>query len=323
MAVSCLGRSLVRSILAKLAMGGLVSTGLVSAASANGVQVALEGQQLRIEGDDAGNAITIRQLASGEVIVTGRNGTLINGQLSVRFRGAVLETVEMRMEGGNDDVLVNGLSISNDLFANLGEGNDRFRSTGAPTQIQNNLSIEGGAGNEVITIADWSIASDVTIDGQVGTLNATLTRVAADFGITVIGDDARDTVRLTDCTAGDFVGLDTKKGDDLVRVVGLTSLGLVVAVDDGADKVYLTDVVTTDDVSINSGKQNDVVEMTDVFSGKNILVSMDEGNDVLDGVNVFAQFDAVFEGGAGVDTYIDGGIAGGEKTEVKEFELFQ
>ncbi len=60
--------------------------------------------------------------------------------------------------------------------------------------------------------------------------------------------------------------------------------------------------------------------MTDVTSGKSIIVSLDEGNDRLVATRVSAAADAVFEGGAGFDTLENFGISAGIKREFKEFE---
>jgi hypothetical protein len=80
--------------------------------------------------------------------------------------------------------------------------------------------------------------------------------------------------------------------------------------------------MTTGDVGVVTGVGNDRVVMTNVFSGKNLLVSLDAGADFYQGTNVMVTYDAVFEGGAGVDTFKDFGISAGIKKEIKEFELF-
>ena len=59
------------------------------------------------------------------------------------------------------------------------------------------------------------------------------------------------------------------------------------------------------------------------MSGKNLIVSLDAGADAVTVTGVSVTADAVFEGGAGVDTYTDRGITAGIKLDVKEFEVFR
>lgn len=308
--------------LTAIAALGFAAFAASAQAQTNNVQAALEGELLVVTGDDLANAITITRNAVGDTLVVGRNGTKVNGGPSVRFPGAVLNSVEVMMFAGNDSVIVNNLVINNDLYLNLGDGNDTLRSGTLPTSVGANLTVEGGTGNEVIRLTGWSIGSDAYVDGQTGALNSQMTGLTVGFGITLIGDDARDIVSLTGCTSGDFTSIETKGENDAVTVADFDGLGLFVGTDAGVDTIALTSVATLDDITINSGTQNDAVDLTGVTSQKNITVSLDAGDDLLEGMNVFAQFDAVFEGGAGSDTYADGGISGGIKTDVKEFEIF-
>ena len=62
--------------------------------------------------------------------------------------------------------------------------------------------------------------------------------------------------------------------------------------------------------SVLTGKQIDLVNFNNVVSGNNIVVSLDRGDDYFTGNNVFAQFDAVFEGGAGFDVFMGNNVAG-------------
>ncbi len=314
-------RGILRKLTAIALLGLSVATGSAQAQT-NNVQALLEGELLIVRGDALANAITLSRNTAGEVLVVGRAGTTVNGQASVRFRRAVLNSVEVLLFGGNDNVIINNLVINNDLFLNLGSGNDTFRSGGLPTVVGANLTVEGGSGNDVVRLTGWTVGTDVYVNGQTGTLNSQMTGLRAGFAITVIGDDGRDIVSLNGCTTGDFTSIETKKGNDSVTVGGLVGLGLNIASDEGDDSISLNGVLTLDDIEITTGTQNDSVVMSDVTSGKNIKVSFDSGTDLMDGTNVFAEYDAVFEGGDGFYSYIDGGIGGGEKTEIKEFEFF-
>lgn len=304
--------------------GALFSTVAMGASTyANNVQAALEGELLVINGDNLSNRITIARANNGDVLVTGRQGTTVNGLPSLRLRLPTINAVEVLMNGGDDDVVINGMQIANDLSVNLGEGNDAFRSGAAATSVGGNLSVSGEAGNDTIRLANWSVAGDAVIDGQVGALNSQVSGFTVGFTLTVVGDELRDVVTISETTTGDYFYIETKGGNDSVSLSMVAGLGAMISTDMGADVVSLTDVNAQEDIGVFTGTENDRVSFENVASAKNITVSLDAGNDSFIGTTVFAELDAVFEGGFGTDTYVDNGILGLVKTDVKEFEIFQ
>lgn len=306
--------------MASLALASATFWG-VQSAQANNVQAALEGSLLKLNGDNLANAITLRQAANGDITVSGRNGTKVNGLVTVRFRNVALNAVEMEMGGGNDDVLIDSLQVANDLYANLGDGNDRFRSGTAPSSIGNNLAVEGGLGSDSVTLTGWTIGSDLFIDGQTGVLNVQLSGLDIAYALTVIGDRDRDVLSVRNTTCGDVASIESKEGNDSITVSGFFGLGLLINSDLGNDTVALSGVMTSEDTSISTGGGNDTVTMTDVTSMKNISASLDQGADRLEVTDVYAELDAVFVGGSEVDTFVDNGIFAGVKLEIVEFEI--
>jgi hypothetical protein len=155
-------------------------------------------------------------------------------------------------------------------------------------------------------------------------LTATVSGVVG-FNVSVISDDANDVMNITTLAAGGDVHVETKGGSDRVNLTTVEALLIGITTDAnaivGADRVTLVGVSTQEDIGIYTGPGIDIVEMMDVASAKNLTVSLDSGNDKVSGMNVSAALDAVFEGGAGSDTYEDYGITGGTKLDVKEFEI--
>ncbi|MCC6510240.1 MAG: hypothetical protein IT423_14135 [Pirellulaceae bacterium] len=295
---------------------------------AGDVAVALEGSLLRIEGDALDNQIVVAQSAAGDVVVSGQNGTLINGLPSVRFVRPALNAMEVRMEAGNDTVTMRSVQLANDLFVDLGAGNDRFvnPATG-PMVIGANATIYGEAGSDVIQLNGTTVREDLYIDGGIGALNAQLTGVQVDKFMAIVGDEANDIIAVSSSSAGLGAAIETKGGSDRVTMTDVDLFALSINTDAnsaiGADVVALTRVNTVEDLGIFTGDGNDIVRMTDANSGKSIIVSLDAGNDQLVATRVAAAEDAVFEGGAGVDTLTNLGIFGGIKREFKEFEVLR
>lgn len=314
----------VFSLRSLLMLGGaLVSTVAMGASTyGNNVQAALEGELLVIQGDNLANRITIARANNGDVLVTGRQGTTVNGLPSLRLRLPSINAVEVLMNGGDDDVVINGMQIANDLSVNLGEGNDALRSGTLATAIGGNLSVAGEAGNETVRLANWSVGGDAVIDGQVGSLSSQVSGFTVGFALTVVGDELRDIVTISDTTTGDYSYIETKGGNDSVSMSMVAGLGVMISTDMGADVVSLTALNAQEDIGVFTGTENDRVSFENVASAKNITVSLDAGTDSFTGTTVFAELDAVFEGGFGTDTYVDNGILGLVKTDVKEFEIF-
>ncbi len=307
---------------------GIAATGFCcGSALANNVGATVEGELLVVAGDNVGNQISISRTAAGDVVVSGQNGTLINGRTSVRFPRLQLNAAEIRMGGGNDVVTLRGLQIANDLYVELGDGDDRLTAPAAsPVIVGGNVAIEGGAGNDTVRTESMLVGLDYYIDGGLGVLNATAIEIAVGYNVTIIGDEANDFVTLTSVAAGGDILVETKGGSDRVTMTTVSALLVGINTDanaiTGADRVSLDGIVTVEDIGIFTGPGNDVVQMLDMQSGKNLTVSADSGNDRVSGAGVEVALDAVFEGGAGTDTFEDFGITGGVKKDVKEFEVF-
>jgi len=307
----------------RLMMAGFSVVVLSAAANANNVRATLEGSLLVIKGDSLSNQITINQNAAGDIVVSGQAGTLINQRASVRFPRVQLNALEINMYGGNDVVNLRNLRVGNDVFVNLGAGADRIASlAAAPIVVGANMTVEGGEGNDVVRLEGTAIGGDLSIEGGTGVLNAAMTNLMVYNTLTVIGDDANDIVNLTGTVAGGNVSIETKKGADRVTVSDLTAFLLAINTDEGVDVVTLDGITVDEDLGVFTGTGNDTVLMLDLIVNKNLTVSVDAGDDRVSGADVAVAFDAVFEGGIGTDTFEDYGITGGEKKDVKEFEVF-
>ncbi len=299
----------------------LLLTGLIAPlASANNVEALLEGSLLKVTGDNAANSILITQTATGDVTVAGRNGTRVNGLPSVRFPRLALNAAEIRMEGGNDIVTLNGVRTGNDLYINLGAGADRLNTTG-PVTVGANLMIEGAEGADNIQLTNLTAVEDIYIDGGLDALTVALVGLDAGKSLTVVSDAARDVISISDTVVADMLSIEPKSGNNSVTLDGILALLAMVTTEAGTDTVTITDLATIEDLGVFTGAGNDSVSLANVDSGKSIIVSVDLGADTVSGANVSAAQDAVFEGGAGTDTLNDMGISGTVKREFKEFEV--
>ncbi len=307
-----------------LRMSRFLSAGLLVAlggeiASANNVQVRLEGSYLTIVGDNLANSVVFEKTTAG-IVVTGRNGTRVNGAASVFLRGAVINAAFVDMGAGNDAVTLRNLDIANDLFVYLGAGDDRLDTSGI-NMIGANATIEGAENNDTIMLTGMVVLEDFFLDGGLGVLSTSLTDLDVGKSLTVVSDEAADAIRIVNCGVAEMVSVESKGGNDAVVVSGLMAFGAFITTDAGADRVTMSNVVTLEDVGVFTGVGDDAVSLSAMSIGKSITVSTDAGNDNVSGSVVAAAADAVFEGGAGVDTITDRQITGRIKKDIKEFEV--
>jgi uncharacterized protein YraI len=292
---------------------------------AGDVMVALEGSFLRVQGDDLTNHIALAGTPDGDVIVYGQNGTLVNGLAQFRLVRPSINAVDIRMEKGDDIVNFHAMRIANDLFVEMGEGNDRVLAHAAtPSTVGANMSVYGGLGNDTVQLNRITVGEDLKIEGGWGALQSRIVDSTLRKSLTVIADDLADSVIVHNTRVTLDTSIETKGGADHVELTDIAAFSLNVNTDAngiaGRDQVYLTRVSTREDIGVYTGAGDDYAQMIDVNSGKSIKVSMDVGNDRLYMVRVRAATDAVFEGGSGFDTVDYQSVFGGVKREFKEFE---
>jgi hypothetical protein len=292
---------------------------------AGDVMVALEGSLLTVNGDNLDNQIAITRNVAGDVVVSGQNGTLVNGLTSFRLVRPSINAVEIRMEDGNDVVTMRNLQVANDMFVDMGAGNDRLTAPATnPSTIGANLAIYGSEGNDIVQLNRVTVREDLFVDGGLGSLQASVVDSVIAKAANIVADDLADIITVRNTRVGLDMSIETKGGSDQVNLTDLSAFNLVVNTDAnglaGLDRVTLNRVTTVEDLGIFTGAGADTVQMTDVSSGKSVTVSLDEGNDRLVMARVTAAADAVFEGGAGLDTVDFLAVLGGTKREFKEFE---
>jgi hypothetical protein len=256
------------------------------------------------------------------VTIAGLNGTKVNGRTSVRFVRPRFSQAEFRLGSGNDRITFSGFTVTDDLFVNLGPGNDILSTVATrPVRAGKNFRIEGEAGSDAVRLNNVVSGEDLGIEGGTGPLTASVSRARVGKTLTVIGDLLADTVTVADTMATGPVSVEVKSGNDRVTLARSAADGWFVNTDEGADRITATAVTGREDIGLFAGKDSDVVGLVRVRAGKNLTLTLDTGNDTASGQEVTAAFDLVVEGGDGQDVLTDLGISGGTKTEFKDIEV--
>lgn len=200
---------------------------------ANNVRATREGSLIKVRGDNANNHVVVVQTIAGDVYVWGTHGTLVNGVAFAGFPRMGLNALDIRMEGGNDRVTLSNLRIANDLFVNLGAGNDQLLTSLKATRVGANAAVEGSSGNDVTNLTGMIVGEDLNIDGGSGVLSASLVNLEIGKSLTVIGDRANDAILVSMSTVGEKTSIETKPGDDRITVQEHSGFSLSIATDEG------------------------------------------------------------------------------------------
>ncbi len=308
---------------------------------AGDIDVRFSNGQLVLTGDSSDNQVLVQQVSYHTVSVMGDGGTTINGQSAQTFYGAI-EDVELRFtRGGDNTVIVYGVTVDEDINARMGRGNDNIALVNCT--VAEDVFVSAGAGNDSIFVGGAGSAAtvvheDVTINTQSGDdfVVMRLASVTEDVRInTSIGNDG---VQLDDSRLKEDVFVVTGSGDDVVAISNVVvsevlSLNSGVGNDDvvfhrvsalnrpsrvitgGGNDSFAADDLSTDRMSLMTGGGDDVVYLNNYPMGT-LQANLGGGNDGLllysNDLNGSSNW---FIGGGGHDEFVrQAGGATGART---------
>jgi hypothetical protein len=221
---------------------------------AGDVAAVLNGNSLRLTGDDLGNEVLVQQVAANQFRVTGLAGTTINGQAvqNFAFNGNELR---VDLKGGNDFLEI-------DDFNNL-------------ELTINKLAIDLGAGGDQAKLDDFNVLGTGNIDIKLGNNNQNEVdelfiddaEFAGNVKIATGGGD--DTVTIFDSEFAKNLQIDTAGGSDTVELDNVEGASLTLKLGDGVlDFADLIDVDATGKLTIDGGNGDDAVEMDNITAGE-------------------------------------------------------
>lgn len=277
--------------------------GDLTAVLANGV--------LTITGDDSANIAALTSDASGQITLTGTDTTINGGTDPVSFTG--VNSVNVRLRGGDDELtVVNGsgatpsiaaltpVDIVRHLHISGGDGLDRITVS---ANVAGGLGIDGGAGNDVIDVADSSAGRSVGVYGGSGDDTITVSNTTVDHSFCVEGGTGNDTITVDTVTGAKEGGISGWSGDDSISVLNSSFRNLGIAGWSGIDTITL-EGITARNVGVEAGTGDDTVSMTDVVVTDTLFAHLGDGNDSLS-VNTSSARLAWFLGWRGTNTLVN------------------
>ncbi len=242
---------------------------------------------------------------------------LLSGEVSV----SAGEVLQLRGDGDDNAVRITrtagGQVVIKGLRGTTINGRNAIRVSGRGIE---KVDIKLFGGNDTLIIQRLVASNDINIETDIGDDTVKLVGVRAGKVLSVKTGDGSDVVKAARIQTGEDFNIDTGEGASRVHVNATTVGGsLTVIGKDDADRVRIAGTTVQKDLNVEVGEGNDNVRLIRILSRKNIKVDAQTGNDVVAVTQVRAASDAVFLGGDGFDTFIDNGVSGGEKLEIKEF----
>lgn len=209
------------------------------------VTAALQRSNLIVRGDDGDNIFDISQSGS-TVTVTGLFGTTINGVNSAQFEVDLMD-INVRLPDGHNRVHIDGVTTSDDIIVNGGDGIDEVYVVDSNVASDVNVNLLNGA--------DVFVFSDSTTRRIRARTGNGLDQVGFDDAV-ITGD-----LNLNTGNGIDSVGLrQTTVGDDVNLVTS-----------SGADRVFAAGFDVADRLSISLGRGDDTLWLRDSSGGRTTL----------------------------------------------------
>ncbi len=250
---------------------------------------------LIVNGDNAGNEISVEIAADGTVSIVGDAGTTVDaGNLaSEKLRRGM----RINLRGGDDVLTISGVDADlpiRDMRLNSGSGHDQVLIDQL-RGIERDMNINAGSGDDFVTVEYSGVGRNLTVAGSSGTneirVNETEVGTLERAALKISTSSGDDRVFLDDSSVYGDVNVRTGGGNDRIDMRAmLASEGgkLSVLSGSGNDEVYLTDSgsytpLGSDkygSVSLNTSSGDDVVQVLRM-EGKELAVNTGSGGDQL------------------------------------------
>jgi hypothetical protein len=262
---------------------------------AGNVIATVVGDNLVLSGDAEDNSVRI-EISGGNVVVTGLDGTTINGDPDF-------------------EAVTGSTSVSGDVVANLGRGDDKLAigddvvvegdlrvtdAKGATTlglrnvEIQGDLLVKTGRGSDAVSLVDTTIAGDAKIATHRGKDFVSLLQSTVTGSIEVLTGRGTDGVVIDDSELSSSARLKTGRGRDaaLIRQTTIAE-DLSARTGRGADFLMLQDATVEGETEalMQQGGDAFVTQDTVEFKGSAVIRGGRGRRDAID-LSAGTTFDA-------------------------------
>lgn len=246
------------------------------------VMATLLGPDLYLEGDDLDNDIEI-QVVNDEVVLVGENDTTINGSdanLVIGSPGADFEgNIIVRLKDGNDRLVIReGVTVEKSVLVFAGSGNDSVGVDNA--NITGNLRVNGGTGDDALTIRDSSV-NHLRFIGGAGADVVNIEDSQVNGRLVISTGTGNDSVVLNNVTTGKVGVVSLGAGNDELVVSNSEFSRSLIGITGAGDDFLEVDSTRVDGYSIfftGSGADSTNLTGTNQF-GKDLISISGTGDD--------------------------------------------
>jgi hypothetical protein len=252
----------------RIAMVGIVAialaVGYAAAAHALGdvaVTVTDEGK-LKVTGDSNGNGVDIAPgAAAGDVVVTGLDGTTINGSALPLGLGGVLR-LSVDLAKGDDALQVTGIVFDDKFAVNLGSGINSVIVDSVTAKKK--ATIEGGGDADTVTVrgaSGFDAKLEITTGGGPDDVRVSGATMRNDLVVLTAGGHDTAEILTTFFHSDAALCVEMKGGDDRLTLTGDDFEGKVeIELGDGDDDLSAEDCDFDEAVEIDGGDGDDEVD---------------------------------------------------------------
>lgn len=276
---------------------------------AGDVTAIVAGNTLVISGDNASNEVLVSVNDSGNIEVAGRNETTINGNnqvFEVDLDDSMINDLRLFLAGGDDFAFVEDIEIENRLTIRGGAGSDTIGIF--QVNVANDLYLDSGAGNDSVSVDRASIGDNLVIrtgggEDFVGIDESDIR------GRTVVDTGARhDRIAIRDSIHQSRVRISSGGGSDFISADGLT-VNDAARINSGgrSDNIFVNDSSFGSRLFARGAGGTDNLEVTgDSEFSTNPRLSSFEGTEVIGGIPQSDQlFGDLVESGARLGSIVE------------------
>lgn len=228
---------------------------------AGNVLASLNGGSLILQGDNLANSVDV-VVEDGDLIVRGRNNTLINGNTDAFT------------------VAVGTSTLSDSFFARLGAGDDELFVEGV--SIGSNIHIAGQTGNDRIGLADTTVNGHARITTSHGSDDIHIEGSSIRRNAAIVSGDGNDNVLIEESTLSGHVRIRSGRHDDAVVLDTVTVSGnAAINTWKGNDDVVLMDSTIGNRLHAITGRGNDFVMFDGTTVNRRTVIRSGQGADQL------------------------------------------
>ncbi len=224
------------------------------------VDVKIFGGNVYLLGDRQANNVIV-SVEAGNIVVTGNDGTTINGSAD-----------PFALRAGSTE-------IGGNLRVALGNGDDIFVMRGG-IQVDRNLFIHAGSGNDQIGIDDVHVLKNSYVSTAGGDDSVAVSNSNVDGSLSVDLSSGDDTLAARSTAVGNDLRIRARGGDDTLTVDQSTIDDRLVAITgSGPDTVSMTHSTIRNDAVLIGGRGSKFVSIADSTIGDNAVIVTSRNSD--------------------------------------------